>query len=175
MDETNRTRRTRITNAHQKAADKAAAEAKTPYQRGALAAVEEFMLKNPGAHLWASDIMEATGLDKRRVQAAVSDLIRRGGYADRITVLRPGNAWRMKEQASKGRKPVDLMAEPKRRPTEPWDPEQGPEPGGKWDPEAAPPSEPSEPKWELRAVGGYPDGSVAISINGQPYHAKPLS
>lgn len=154
------TGRRRITNAHTTARSKAETEKATPRARGALAAVEEFVLKNPGAHLWASDIMTATGHPKRVVQAAMGDLIRRGGYASRITVLRPGNAWRLRDNGNT-------------QPAEPaWDPEQGPNPGGKWDSDAEPPS---APKWDLRVVGGYPDGSLALSVNGKPYHAKPLS
>lgn len=149
------TGRRRITNAHE------ALPARSNQNRGALAAVEEYVLKNAGAHLWASDIMSATDLPKRAVQAAMGDLIRRGGYASRITVLRPGNAWRLKEDA----------------PTEPWDPEAQ-EGEGKWDPEASPPA-PGKPRSSLkladvRVVGEYPDGSLALDVGGKPYLARPF-
>lgn len=141
--------RKRITNAHQKAAE--AAEAKKPYQRGVLAAVEEFVNKNPGAHLWASDIMNGTGFSKPQVQQAMGTLIREGGYASRITVLRPGNAWRLQDNPVK----VPFVSDA--------------EHGTRF------PADPGEPLINARCIRELPDGSLLLSLNGKDYHAKPLA
>jgi hypothetical protein len=151
MAETNRARRTRVTNAHQKAAEEA--QAKKPYQRGVLAAVEEFVVKQPGAHLWASDIMNATGFSKSQVQQAMGTLIRGGGNGSQITVIRPGNAWRYREP-----NPARITVPAKERVAV-----------------SAPIEEAGEPLINARCIRELPDGSLLLSLNGKDYHAKPLA
>lgn len=137
------TAKRRITNAH-----------KQPEQagpkRGSASAVQEYFERNPDGHVWASDIMTATGLSKAQVQQAISYLRSTAGMTN-IVIIRPGNAWRYNPNRPKMAKAAN---------PEPRQPDVN--------------GVPTLPA-HVVVVGVYDDNSIALSVDGKPYHAKPLS
>jgi len=139
------------------AAAKAEAE-KAKRSQGNSAAVQQYLERHPDEHVWASDIMNATGLTKRQVGGAINYLRSTAGMTN-IAIIRPGNAWRYRSL-----EPAKVVVPAKERVVvnAQADPEPKPYAG-------------VDSAVEVRVVGGYPDGSLALSINGKPYYAKPLA